>query len=149
MDKKIDIKNRKARYEFEFLDKFVAGIVLTGTEIKSIRLGEVSLSEGFCTFDSKELWLRNVTIAEYEFGNQNNHDPKRDRKLLLSRQELDKLRKKMKDVGLSIVPFRLFITDRGFAKVEIALGRGKKLHDKRNSIKDKDIKRDMDRKNYN
>lgn len=141
-----DIKNKKAFFEYEFLEKFVAGIVLKGTEIKSIRQGKASIKEGFCYFKDGELFLKNANISEYEFGNQNNHNPTRERKLLLNKSELNKLSKKVKDVGLSIVPFRIFINERGFAKVEIGLAKGKKLHDKRNTIKEKDVQRDLDRK---
>ena len=137
--------NRDAKYEYAFLEQFTAGIQLFGTEIKSIRNKDVSIAEGYCTFVNDELYVRNMHIAHYEQGSYNNHEPKRDRKLLLKRQELKKLLGKLKDKGLTIVPTRLFISDKGHAKLDIALAKGKKIHDKRDSIKDKDVKREMDR----
>ena len=137
--------NRNAKYEYAFLEEFTAGIQLFGTEIKSIRNKDVSISEGYCTFIDDELFVLNIHIAHYEQGNYNNHEPKRQRKLLLKRQELKKLNGKLKDKGLTIIPTRLFISDNGHAKLNIALAKGKKLHDKRDSIKDKDVKREMDR----
>ena len=141
----IYIKNRKASYEYELLESFTAGIQLLGTEIKSIRHGKASLNEAYCVFLNDELYVRSLHISEYDFGTDNNHDPKRDKKLLLHRQELGRLEKKVKEKGLTIVPTALFINERGLAKLKIALGRGKKLHDKRDSIKEKDSKRDLDR----
>lgn len=141
----INIKNRKASFEFEFIDKYVAGIVLRGSEIKSIKQGRVSLQEGYCYFHKGELFLKSINIEEYSHANLLNHTPTRERKLLLNKAELKKLEYKIKDVGLTIIPIRMFINDRGFAKVEIALAKGKKLHDKRNSIKEKDVQRDIDR----
>jgi len=143
--KAVNIQNKRARFEYTLLDKYVAGLQLSGTEIKSIRNSKANLSDSFCTFKDDELFIVGMHIDEYEFGNYANHQPKRDRKLLLNRQELDKIRKKLKDVGLTIVPLRLFINDKGWAKLEIAVAKGKKLHDKRNTIKDKDIQRDIDR----
>ena len=143
--KAVNIQNKRARFEYTLLDKYVAGLKLSGTEIKSIRNSKANLSDSFCTFKDDELFIVGMHIDEYEFGNYANHQPKRDRKLLLNRQELDKIRKKLKDVGLTIVPLRLFINDKGWAKLEIAVAKGKKLHDKRNTIKDKDIQRDIDR----
>ena len=143
--KDINIKNKRARFEYQILDTFIAGIQLNGTEIKSIRLGKVTITESYCTFKEDELWIRGMHIAEYEFGTYSNHEPKRERKLLLSRQELDKLQKKLKDQGLTIVPLRLFISEKGWAKLEIAIAKGKKLHDKRHSLKEKDIQRDINR----
>lgn len=140
-----DIKNKKARFEYEFLDDFTAGIVLTGTEIKSIRAGKASIAESYGVMVKGELFLRNMYIQEYENGSYNNHQPKRDRKLLLNRTELKKLEKKLKDKGLTMVPSKLFINDKNLAKLNIHLARGKKLHDKRDDLKLKDQKRDMDR----
>lgn len=145
MSNRINIKNKKAVYEYEFLETFTAGIQLTGTEIKSIRNGKASIVEGYCYVRNNEVYIKNMYIAEYEQGNYNNHEPKRDRKLLLNKQEISKLIRKKKDVGLTIIPLRLFINKNGFAKLDIALAKGKKLHDKRESIKQKDVKRDMDR----
>lgn len=137
--------NRKAKYEYEFLEQFTAGIQLFGTEIKSIRNKDVSIAEGYCTFISGELFVLNMHIAHYEQGTYNNHEPKRERKLLLNKQELKKLSGKLKDKGLTIIPTRLFISDKGHAKLNIALAKGKKIHDKRTGIKDRDIQRDVDR----
>ncbi|MCR8669186.1 SsrA-binding protein SmpB [Aestuariibaculum sp. M13] len=146
MQKKINIQNKKARFLYEILDKYTAGIVLTGTEIKSIRSSKASIAESFCEFNQRgELFVINMTIEEYAFGNYYNHRPKAERKLLLNKRELKKLHKEVQSTGLTIVPLRLFINDKGFAKMDIALARGKKLHDKRDTIKDRDNKRDLDR----
>jgi len=141
----VNIKNKRASFEYEFLETFTAGIQLTGTEIKSIRTGKASIIEGYCFLKDGELFIKNMYIAEYDKGTYNNHDPKRDRKLLLNRSELDKLSKKKKDVGLTIIPLKVFISKNGFAKMDIALAKGKKLHDKREDLKGKDAQRDMDR----
>ncbi len=137
--------NRNAKYEFAFLEEFTAGIQLFGTEIKSIRNKDVSIAEGYCAFINDELFVLNMHIAHYEQGSYNNHEPKRERKLLLKKQELKKLRNKLKDKGLTIIPTRLFISDKGHAKLNIALAKGKKIYDKRDGIKDRDIQRDVDR----
>lgn len=143
--KNISIQNRKARYEFEFIDEYVAGIQLKGTEIKSLREGKASLQEAYCYFKGNELFVKQMHIAPYTQGTHYNHEEDRERKLLLNKRELEKLNAKSKEKGLSIIPTKLFINARGFAKLAIVLGRGKKLHDKRDSIKEKDIKRDLDR----
>ena len=146
MKKDVLIKNKRATFDYELVDKFTAGIVLVGTEIKSIRLGKASLVDTFCFFaGNNELWVKNMNISEYSFGSYNNHLPRRDRKLLLDRKELIKLQREVKDNGMTIVPTKLFINDKGLCKVEIALARGKKEYDKRESIKEKDAKRDIDR----
>jgi len=143
----ISIKNRKASFEFSFIDKYIAGIQLTGTEIKSLREGKANLSDSFCSFIQEELWVRNMHISEYSKASFYNHEPKRDRKLLLKKQELKKLSTKLKDQGLTIVPLCLFINEKGFAKLEIALAKGKKNYDKREDLKRKDMEREMSRKN--
>lgn len=140
----INIQNRKVRYEYELLDKYVAGMVLKGTEIKSIREGKVNLMESYCLFDKGELWVRQLYISPYSLGTDNNHEEARDRKLLLSKKELAKLKKRKEEKALTIVPTKLFINDRGLAKLEIALAKGKKLHDKRESIKKKDVNREVE-----
>jgi SsrA-binding protein len=141
----INIRNRQAGFEFELLDKYVAGLVLRGTEIKSIREGKVSLQEGYCYFNNGELFAKGITINPYAQGTHYNHEALRERKLLLKKTELAKLEGKIEEKGLTLIPLRLFINERGFAKLEIALGRGKKLHDKRNTIKDRDAKRELDK----
>ena len=143
--KTVNIQNKRAKFEYNILDKYVAGLQLSGTEIKSIRNSKVNLSDSFCSFKDNELYIIGMHIDEYEFGNYANHSPKRERKLLLNRYELDKIRKKIVDLGLTIIPLCLFINDKGWAKIEIAVAKGKKLHDKRNTIKDRDIQRDIDR----
>ncbi len=145
MTNQIIIKNKKASFLYEFVDKFVAGIVLTGTEIKALRSGKANLVDSYCTFINNELWVKNLNISEYFFGSYNNHEPRRDRKLLMNRKELDKLEKKLKDKGLTVIPTKLFVTDKGYAKLELALARGKKQYDKREDLKQKDAKREMDR----
>ena len=152
MQKKINIKNKKARFEYEILDKYVAGIQLTGTEIKSIRESKARITESFCEFNEKgELFAINMFIEEYLYGHSYNHSPKSERKLLLNKGELRKLHKEVQNVGLTIIPLKLFLTDKGWAKLEIALCKGKKNYDKREVIKDRDSKRDLDRlkKAYN
>ena len=146
MQKTINIQNKKARFEYDILDVYTAGIVLTGTEIKSIRSGKASIVESFCEFNDKgELFVINMNIEEYAFGNYYNHRPKAERKLLLNKRELKKLAKDVEAKGLTIIPLKLFINEKGLAKLEIALAKGKKLYDKRETIKDRDTKRDLDR----
>jgi SsrA-binding protein len=142
---KIVIKNKKAFYQYEILETFTAGIVLTGTEIKSIRLSKVSMVDAYCKFINGELWLTGMHIAEYTYGTYNNHEPKRDRKLLLSKNELRKLFRNSQEKGLTIIGLKLFVDSRGYAKVDVGLARGKKMHDKREDLKAKDSKREMDR----
>jgi len=142
---KVSIKNKRASYEYEFIEKFTAGIQLTGTEIKSIRNGKASIIEGYCAFQDEELYIFNMHITEYDKGGFINHEPRRARKLLLKRKELDRLQKKLKDQGLTVVPTLLFISDSGFAKLNIALAKGKKLSDKRQDLREKDDKRSMER----
>jgi len=141
----INIKNRQAGYEYELLDKYVAGMVLTGTEIKSIREGKVNLQDGYCYLNNEELFVKGINITPYAQGTHYNHEATRERKLLLKRSELRKLEGKIEEKGLTIVPTRLFINDRGLAKLEIAVGKGKKLHDKRDSIKEREAKRELGR----
>lgn len=145
MKNAINIKNRKAKFEYEFLDTYIAGIKLAGTEIKSIREGKASIAESFCEFKDGELFVINMTVQEYSHATYFNHNPKTERKLLLKRRELRKLEKEVRNSGLTIIPLRLFINDRGFAKMEIALAKGKKLYDKREVIKERDTKRSLDR----
>lgn len=146
--KKVEIRNKKASFEY-FLDEvFEAGIVLTGTEIKSVRNAKASVSEAYCAFQDGELYVKNMHIAEYEFGTYSNHDPKRDRKLLLNFRELKKLSTKTKERGYTIIPVMLFLNEKGLAKLNIALARGKKLYDKRETIKTKDLIREQDRREY-
>lgn len=144
-DSRLNISNRRARYEFELIETYVAGMQLTGTEIKSIRAGKAAIAESFCLFQKGELFIKNMHIAEYKQGSYANHDPIRLRKLLLNRRELEKLHKGVDKKGLTIVPLKVFISENGFAKLEIALARGKKMHDKRESIKERDVKRQLDR----
>lgn len=142
----INIKNKRASFEYAFIDKYVAGIQLTGTEIKSVREGKSNINDGFCVFQKEELFVRNMHIAPYFDGTYNNVEEKRDRKLLLNRKELNKLAGKLKDQGLTIIPLRLFINEKGLAKLEIALAKGKKLYDKRDDIKKRDIERESNRR---
>jgi len=143
--KNISIKNKKAFFDYEIIENFYAGIQLSGTEIKSIRGGKAGLVDSFCSFANNELYVRNMHISEYELGTCNNHIAKRDRKLLLNRKELIKIQKKAKEGGITIVPLKLFINDRGLAKLEISLAKGKKTFDKRETLKLKDHTREMDR----
>lgn len=142
---KIVIKNKKASHDYEFLEKYIAGIQLTGTEIKSLRLGKASLTDSYCFFRENELYIKGMHIAEYWWGNLNNHDPMRERKLLLTARELRKIERKVRETGLTIVVLKIFINERGFAKAEIAVSRGKKEYDKRETLKRKDAAREMDR----
>ncbi|MBD5231509.1 MAG: SsrA-binding protein SmpB [Bacteroidales bacterium] len=141
----INIKNRRATFDYEITDTFTAGIVLTGTEIKSIRNGKASLVDTYCVIDNGEVWAKNTYIAEYFYGSYNNHAARRDRKLLLTKKEIGKLIKASSDPGYTIVPLRIFINDRGFAKMVIGVARGKKAYDKRQSLREKDDRRAMDR----
>jgi SsrA-binding protein len=141
----MEIKNRSAYFEFFIDDKYVAGIVLTGTEVKSLRDGKANFNDSYCVFVKGELWIRSFHIAEYSHGTVNNHDPIRERKLLLSRRELKKMEAKLKEKGYTIVPLRLFFNEKNLAKMEIGLGKGKKLHDKRESIKQRDTEREIKR----
>ena len=141
----INIRNKRATFDYEILEQYTAGIVLVGTEIKSIRLGKASMSDSYCYFDRGELWIRGVNINEYKWGTYNTHIPKRDRKLLLNRRELVKLERALQDKGLTVVGLRMFLNERGLAKVVIGLARGRKNYDKRDYIKDKDARREMDR----
>jgi SsrA-binding protein len=141
----INIRNRQAGFEYELLDKYVAGMVLTGTEIKSIREGKVNLQDGYCYFNNGELYVKAVNITPYAQGTHYNHEATRERKLLLKRSELRKIETRTEEKGLTLVPTRLFLNDRGLAKLEIALAKGKKLFDKRASIKDREAKRELNR----
>ncbi len=141
----IEIKNKKASFDYEFIERYVAGIKLTGTEIKSIRLGKASLVDAYCLFNDNELFVRGMHVSEYDWGSYLNHDPRRDRKLLLTKKELTKLHRKAEDKGNTIVAYRIFINDKGLAKLDLALARGKKQYDKREDLKLKDAKREMDR----
>lgn len=141
----INIKNKRASFDYEFIDTYTAGLVLTGTEIKSIRAGKASLVDAFCFFSRGEMWVKNMHIAEYFYGSYNNHSARRDRKLLLNKKELRKLQSATKTPGFTIVPTRLFINEKGLAKLVIALAKGKKEFDKRESLKEKDDRREMDR----
>lgn len=141
----INIKNKRASFDYELIEKYRAGIVLTGTEIKSIRQGKAGLVDTFCYFVNGELWVKNMYIAEYFYGSYNNHSSRRDRKLLLTKKELRKIARTDKEAGFSIIPTRLYIDEKGRAKLDIAVARGKKSYDKRESIKEREDKRSMDR----
>lgn len=145
MIKKINILNKRARFDYEILEKFSAGIVLSGTEIKSIRLGKASITESFCEFSNDELFAINMYVEEYSFGNQFNHKARSERKLLLNRRELRSLAKSVQTKGLTIIPLKLYTNEKGLAKLEIGLCKGKKNYDKRESIKERDVNRDIDR----
>ena len=144
-ENKVNVLNRKARFNYELLDKYEAGLILHGTEIKSIRLGKASIAESFCQFINGELYVINMTIDEYHFGTRYNHTIKRERKLLLHKKEINKLLRKTKETGLTIVPTKLYINDKGWAKVQVYLARGKKLFDKRQAIKERETKRNNNR----
>lgn len=141
----VNIKNRKAHFNYEIGDTYTAGMVLTGTEIKSIREGKASLADSYCVVDRGEVWVKGMYIAEYFYGSYNNHAARRDRKLLLNKKEIAKLSKDSNDPGFTIVPLRVFINDRGLAKIVIGIGKGKKQYDKRQSIKEREDRRNMDR----
>lgn len=145
MQKTINIYNKRAKFDYELLDKYNAGIVLTGTEIKSIRLGKASIAESFCEFNGKELFLINSHIEEYQYGTHYNHKSKSERKLLLNKKELKKLEKEIQNKGLTIIPLKLYTNEKGLAKIEIAVAKGKKNYDKRESLKENDTKRELDR----
>lgn len=141
----MEIKNRSAYFEYFIDDKYTAGIMLTGTEVKSLRTGKASFNDSYCIFIKGELWIKSFHIAEYTFGNLNNHEPLRERKLLLSKRELKKIETKLKEKGYTLMPLRLFFNEKNLAKVEIGLGKGKKLHDKRETIKQRDTDREIKR----
>ncbi|MBO7278517.1 MAG: SsrA-binding protein SmpB [Bacteroidales bacterium] len=142
---KVEIKNKRASFEYEFIESFTAGIVLTGTEIKSIRAGKASLTDSYCYFVNTELFVKNMHVADYWWGTFNKHDPRRDRKLLLNKRELRKLKRASQEKGMTIVATRLFIAENGYAKLNISLARGKREYDKRQTIKEKDLRREMER----
>lgn len=143
---KVTLRNKQARFNYEILDEYIAGMVLKGTEIKSLRMGKANLNDGHCYFSKGELYVKGLNISAYEQASFANHDPVRERKLLLKKKELTKLEKKLNEKGLTVVPLKLFINERGFAKLLIGLAKGKKIHDKRDSIRDKDMKRELERK---
>ncbi|WP_375581125.1 SsrA-binding protein SmpB [Marivirga tractuosa] len=144
----VTVKNKKARFEYEWLDTFQTGIVLQGTEIKAIRLHKVGLQEAYCYIHRGEVFVKGMHIGHYELGTHYNHEEKRERKLLLKKQEIEKIRKRMEEKGLTLIPTKLFINNRGLAKLEIALAKGKKIHDKRDSIKEKDMKRELSKMKF-
>lgn len=143
--KNINIKNRRASFDYEIGDTYTAGMVLTGTEIKSIRAGKASLSDSYCVIDRGEVWVKGMNISEYFYGSYNNHIAKRDRKLLLSKKEIAKIEKAVSDPGFTLIPLRIFISDRGYAKLVVGVARGKKQYDKRQAIKEREDKRILDR----
>jgi SsrA-binding protein len=142
----MELSNRKAYYEYFFETKYIAGLVLTGTEIKSIRAGKASFNDSYCIFDKGELYVKSLHISEYAFGTIHNHQPMQERKLLLQKKELKKLENKIKEKGFTIIPLRIFISEKGFAKMEIGVGKGKKVYDKRETIKARETDRDVKRK---
>ena len=141
----MEIKNRSAFHEYFFDNTYVAGIVLTGTEVKSLRAGKASFNDAYCIIHKGEVWVKSLHIAEYSHGTVNNHDPVRDRKLLLQKREIGRIESKLKEKGYTIIPLRIFFNDKNFIKIEIGLGKGKKLHDKRDTIKKRDVEREMKR----
>jgi len=141
----MEIKNRSAFHEYFFDNKYVAGIVLTGTEVKSLRAGKASFNDSYCIIHKGEIWIKSLHIAEYSHGTVNNHDPVRDRKLLLQKREINKIEAKLKEKGYTLIPLLIFFNDENLVKVEIGLGKGKKLHDKRETIKKRDVEREMKR----
>ncbi len=143
--KNINIRNRRATFDYEILEEYVAGVVLVGTEIKSIRMGKAALTDSYCYIDNGELWIKGMNIAEYHWGSYNNHTPKRDRKLLLNRKELNKIERSLQDKGLTVVGLKIFLNDRGLAKVVIGIAKGRKSYDKREYLKANDAKREMDK----
>ena len=143
--KNITIRNKRATFDYEIIEEYIAGVVLVGTEIKSIRMGKASLTDSYCYFERGELWIKGVNIAEYSWGTRNNHIPKRDRKLLLNRKELIKLQRSLQDRGLTVVGLRLFLNERGLVKIVIGLARGRKSYDKREYLKENDARREMDK----
>lgn len=145
--KKVEIVNRKAKFEYHFVDKTEAGIVLEGTEVKSIRLGQANLNDAYCIFEDGELYLYSMYVKEYKFANRFNHEPRRKRKLLLKRSELKRMERRVREKGYTIVPYRLYLNDRNIVKIEIVLAQGKKTYDKRQSIKEREAKRDLNRLN--
>lgn len=147
MNKKIFFKNRKATFNYEVFDKYTAGIILKGTEIKSIRSSLITMNSSYCIVDNNAIYVKDLNISEYEFGNVNNHEPKRKRKLLLNKREINQIKKKVSEKKLSIIPLNLFVSDRGFAKIQIALCKGKKIYDKRESLKKREVDRTL-RQNF-
>ncbi|MDA9103384.1 MAG: SsrA-binding protein SmpB [Flavobacteriales bacterium] len=145
MVKTVEIKNKRAKFDYEWLDTYTAGIQLLGTEVKSVRMGKASIAEGYCYIKDSELYIKNMNISEWSHGNLNNHDPIRERKLLLSKREIEKISKSLIDQGVTIVPTKMYISEKGWIKMNIAVARGKKNYDKRQSLKDKDAKRDLAR----
>ncbi|MDE7465625.1 MAG: SsrA-binding protein SmpB [Muribaculaceae bacterium] len=141
----VNIRNKRARFDYEITDTYIAGIVLTGTEIKSIRAGKASLTDTYCLVENGEIWVKGMNISEYFYGSYNNHMPRRDRKLLLTKKEIAKISKAAEDPGYTIIPLKVFINERGLAKMQIGIGRGKKQYDKRQSIREREDKRNIDR----